>query len=64
MSIHEFVQYDHTYNFTKQAQSQKTKTKKKHNFKTTSLEAILIKSLVCSAYEMKQNDERFPGSNL
>ena len=41
MSIHEFVQYDHTYNFTKQAQSQKN-TISKQQVKRPSLQNHLF----------------------
>ena len=42
MSIHEFVQYDHTYNFTKQAQSQKKNTNSKQQVKRPSLQNHLF----------------------
>ena len=42
MSIHEFVQYDHTYNFTKQAQSQKKNTISKQQVKRPSLQNHLF----------------------
>ena len=42
MSIHEFVQYDHTYNFTKQAQRQKKNTISKQQVKRPSLQNHLF----------------------